>query len=364
MMWRHTVVLPEPSGPKTSTILPRGMPPTPSAMSRASEPVGVTVMPCPAGCSPSFMTAPLPNCFSICERVTSSILSRSILKPPCALLRAPPSPFDEPPDELLDELPFRPSCPSGRRTLTAGYDTRYTAVIRRGARSRSSQDLEPGRDRHPLVRKRYPNICSGSTTSGLLAAGERMALHGLVDGGGAAEMAPVQDDPLDSERRRTDVLDGGHVLGELHRGLRSGDGEMRGEGSFLRLDDAGEAQVERSRERGEPSLRVLAPDPPDPRPPRARERAGSGRSRDEGSLRRRDGRDRAADALHQSRPDGAQELDRDVPVLLRDPAEFRVARPEWFETRHEPGADVTRDVDGDEEPPIARLRAGRAISPH
>ena len=45
MMCRHTVVLPEPSGPNTSTIRPRGMPPTPSAMSSASDPVGMTVMP-------------------------------------------------------------------------------------------------------------------------------------------------------------------------------------------------------------------------------------------------------------------------------------------------------------------------------
>ena len=36
------MVLPEPSGPKTSTMRPRGMPPTPSAMSSAIDPVGMT----------------------------------------------------------------------------------------------------------------------------------------------------------------------------------------------------------------------------------------------------------------------------------------------------------------------------------
>ena len=36
------MVLPEPSGPNTSTIRPRGMPPTPSAMSSAIDPVGMT----------------------------------------------------------------------------------------------------------------------------------------------------------------------------------------------------------------------------------------------------------------------------------------------------------------------------------
>ena len=38
------MVLPEPSGPKTSTTRPRGMPPTPSAMSSASDPVGMVVI--------------------------------------------------------------------------------------------------------------------------------------------------------------------------------------------------------------------------------------------------------------------------------------------------------------------------------
>ena len=41
MTWRVSVVLPELSGPKTSTTRPRGMPPTPSAMSRVSAPVGM-----------------------------------------------------------------------------------------------------------------------------------------------------------------------------------------------------------------------------------------------------------------------------------------------------------------------------------
>ena len=126
IMCRQTVVLPEPSGPKTSMIRPRGMPPTPSAMSSASEPDGMTVMPAPIGCSPSFMTAPLPNCFSICCSVTSSIFSRSIalsslcpLGSPVRRIRRRSSPIAE--------------------TLPSGSDISYTPVIRRVQRHRRAK---------------------------------------------------------------------------------------------------------------------------------------------------------------------------------------------------------------------------------
>ncbi len=42
----QTVVLPDDSGPKISVIRPRGMPPTPSARSRAMEPVGMKSTAC------------------------------------------------------------------------------------------------------------------------------------------------------------------------------------------------------------------------------------------------------------------------------------------------------------------------------
>src|SRR3954468_7099727 len=73
---RATVVLPEASGPYTSTTRPRGRPPTPRAMSRAIEPVGMTFM-ATSGLSPRRMTEPLPNCLSIWARAMSSALSRS-----------------------------------------------------------------------------------------------------------------------------------------------------------------------------------------------------------------------------------------------------------------------------------------------
>src|SRR3984885_15587418 len=65
IMARVSVVLPEDSGPNISITRPRGMPPTPSAMSRPNEPVGIESTSYVAPASPKRMTEPLPNCFSI-----------------------------------------------------------------------------------------------------------------------------------------------------------------------------------------------------------------------------------------------------------------------------------------------------------
>jgi len=64
------------AGPKISVILPRGMPPTPSARSSAIEPVGIEST-CCRSAEPSFMIAPRPNCFSIADRAASTALPRS-----------------------------------------------------------------------------------------------------------------------------------------------------------------------------------------------------------------------------------------------------------------------------------------------
>src|SRR5512137_3068094 len=71
------VVLPDDSGPKISMMRPRGMPPTPSAMSSASEPVGTNCMSSLTGWSPRRMTLPLPNWRSICVTAASRALSLS-----------------------------------------------------------------------------------------------------------------------------------------------------------------------------------------------------------------------------------------------------------------------------------------------
>ena len=76
-----TVVLPLDSGPNTSIILPLGTPPSPSAISRLNDPVGITSIFILAEESPSFITDPLPYCFSICANAASSafFLSSSLI---------------------------------------------------------------------------------------------------------------------------------------------------------------------------------------------------------------------------------------------------------------------------------------------
>src|SRR5664280_3683959 len=66
----QSVVLPDDSGPNTSVTRPRGIPPTPSARSRAIDPVGMKST-CCRSAEPSFMIDPRPNCFSI-ERIAAS----------------------------------------------------------------------------------------------------------------------------------------------------------------------------------------------------------------------------------------------------------------------------------------------------
>src|SRR5438128_11494596 len=54
------------------------MPPTPSARSTESEPVGMTIASSSAPDAPSFMTAPLPNWRSIWESASSRACRRSL----------------------------------------------------------------------------------------------------------------------------------------------------------------------------------------------------------------------------------------------------------------------------------------------
>src|ERR1035438_5249859 len=77
MICKVMVVLPEDSGPKTSVTRPRGIPPTPSAASKLMEPVEITAIGTSASLEPSRTIDPLPNCFSICARASSTALLRS-----------------------------------------------------------------------------------------------------------------------------------------------------------------------------------------------------------------------------------------------------------------------------------------------
>src|SRR5919198_3504712 len=138
-------------------------------MSSESDPDGITEIPAPIGCSPSFITAPLPYCFSICASATSSILSRSIRE--ASFVRRSARPFD------------RPASPSSStlRTLPPGSDMDHTRVVS-----------------HPWFGGRkaggYSNTCSRSISAEL----ERP--YRLVDRRGTPQVASEQDDPLDDER--------------------------------------------------------------------------------------------------------------------------------------------------------------------
>ena len=73
-----SVDLPDDSGPKISTMRPRGKPPTPRARSSDNAPVWMASMPIVVF-SPILMMDPLPNCLSMAANATSSAFSRSLL---------------------------------------------------------------------------------------------------------------------------------------------------------------------------------------------------------------------------------------------------------------------------------------------
>ena len=85
MRVRVSVVLPEDSGPKTSTIRPRGKPPTPRARSMRRLPVGMTSTSMRV-LSPMRMMAASPNSFWMWEIAASRLRLRA-----SAILSAPVS---------------------------------------------------------------------------------------------------------------------------------------------------------------------------------------------------------------------------------------------------------------------------------
>src|SRR5919198_976039 len=79
-----SVVLPDDSGPKISTMRPRGKPPTPSARSSDSAPDGMADTLTAASSSPMRMIEPLPNWRSIW---VSALPRRDVLVQPEEVLR-------------------------------------------------------------------------------------------------------------------------------------------------------------------------------------------------------------------------------------------------------------------------------------
>src|ERR1700675_1608232 len=74
MTCKVMVVLPEDSGPNTSTTRPRGNPPTPKAASNEIAPVEITEMGTIASFYTNSMIDPCPNTYSFCKPPTPSAL--------------------------------------------------------------------------------------------------------------------------------------------------------------------------------------------------------------------------------------------------------------------------------------------------
>src|SRR5436305_2904676 len=83
-VWYSSVVLPDDSGPKTSTMRPRGMPPTPSARSSDRAPVGIAATRTAASSSPILMIEPLPKARSIWPSAPFSAASRALAAFSCS----------------------------------------------------------------------------------------------------------------------------------------------------------------------------------------------------------------------------------------------------------------------------------------
>ena len=91
-----SVVLPEASGPKISTTRPRGNPPTPSARSSESAPVGMAETLTANASSPIFMIDPSPNWRWICVMAVLSAASRAFAAFSWSLSMRAPSEVLEP----------------------------------------------------------------------------------------------------------------------------------------------------------------------------------------------------------------------------------------------------------------------------
>src|SRR5215212_1378318 len=158
MICRARVVLPLDSGPKISTMRPRGTPPTPSARSRASAPVGI-VATFWVSSSPMSMIEPFTNCRSIWETAASMAL----------LLSNAPSKRDHPYGLINVSLMY----------LSASTATNYTAgVVGSQGRALAFFGL--------LLGGRLEGEVAGDDLSVLAELAEVLAVDLDIDGAGVA----------------------------------------------------------------------------------------------------------------------------------------------------------------------------------
>src|SRR5262245_52095086 len=242
------------------------MPPTPSAKSRPSEPVGSAWMSWWASASsPSFMIAPLPNCFSIWLTARSIARSRFTSIP---MSRPPPHP-----GPVLD----------GRY--------RYCTLLSGAS---------------PAARLPFFGARSGH------AAAEPHPFERLVDGSGPPEMTAIENDlggRPGAEGRVAGRLDGAHDRPETPRRAHAAERHVAAERPFL----GREAERLQAALAGGGELANLGHTAPQPGPQDAGTREAG--ERPQAPARERDGRgarrgggERAADPGEVSLRDLAQEL--------------------------------------------------------
>src|SRR5213080_44922 len=297
------------------------MPPIPRAMSRPSEPVGRQATSCASASSPSFMMAPLPNCFSIW--LTARSIARSRFT---SMLMSHPPPHEAP-------GPPGPNFPE-------------TDPLYPGARQVSS-------------RAGY----IFSTTD----APQGVPGHRRVQGPRGLETALVENDlggRPGPERRGARDLDG---RGERAPGAwraHAADGQVAPEGTALgREAERCQRAVDGCGELGELGDAGRDAGPQDARALEARKATEAGRHeadrRGVGDRRLDGGRD----GRHAPVRDRAQELEGQVELGRIDPADIGVRRG-GTDARLSPGdrgAHVRGQVDGDEAAHRGAVHAGWRI---
>src|SRR5581483_7337842 len=304
-----SVDFPDDSGPKISTIRPRGSPPTPRATSRARAPVGTTPI-CMWVFSPNRMIEPLPNCFSIWPSAISRALSRSTGTPPGFV-----------------RLVVWGKSPGAayRRGVTLTTTVEFHACQQQYLERSFASSIA---ERKPLQHR------VGRT----LRREHALVEHQLSHGEGLPQRPGAE---------------GGQDVAHIVRHLQAGHGEMGVE--LLPVGLVAEGPECPGDGAGQPR-HLLAPDggadPHHPGPPRLRERAGAAEPEREG-LPPGQGRGQLLDHRGQL-PYGAEELEGQVVALPRLPAQPGTHRSGRCHRRSH-GVDYRlRRFDGHEGPPDVR----------
>src|SRR5439155_23101480 len=186
---------------------PRGTPPTPSARSSPIDPVGLTSIPAGVSPSPSFMMAPLPNCFSICCSASSRALLFSLADGVVvSILRLLPQGRD---DEGVHA--------GADQNCAPGTFYRILHIWAARGKPEALVGIEPGGARRRISAS-APRASSRGTTPSLCRAG--LAEHGLlahrVNGALGRELAMDHGDPVHPERGQPRHRgDGGEALGPV-----------------------------------------------------------------------------------------------------------------------------------------------------